>query len=219
MSSPPPVAAALAGVPVGLQQHGIWSGRRQLFIKFAGPAETAMMYTADALAREVQRTLERSRVHSVCIAGRDALANDSFLVACLKQLTVTVPVMLETDGQRPSVLEQLQPYLQLVQVTVDTSIEEPALERVAESLKKCHGLGLAAGVAILGRDNASDSDYLRIVESVAGGNSKAMVVMHPSPAEERKPLDRRWSMLVEQATLRHADVRVALRLNGPVTPR
>jgi ABC-type thiamine transport system ATPase subunit len=127
--------------------------------------------------------------------------------------------MLETDGQRPSVLEQLQPYLQLVQVTVDTSIEDPALERAAESMKQCLGLGLAAGVAILGRDGASDSDYLRIVESVAGGNSKAMVVMHPSPAEERKPLDRRWSMLVEQATLRHADVRVALRLNGPVTPR
>ena len=60
MSSPPPVAAALAGVPVALQQQGIWSGRRQLFIKFAGPAETAMMYTADALAREVQRTLERA---------------------------------------------------------------------------------------------------------------------------------------------------------------
>ena len=219
MSSPAPVAAALAGVPVALQQHGVWSGRRQLFIKFAGPAETAMMYTADALTREVQRALERSRVHSICIAGRDALANDAFLVACLKQLTVTIPVMLDTDGQRPSALEQLRPYLQLVQVTVDTTIEEPALERVAESMKQCDGLGLAVGVAILGRDNASDSDYLRIVESVVGGNKKAMIVIHPSPAEERKPLDRRWSMLVEQATLRHSDVRVALRLNGPVTPR
>jgi hypothetical protein len=158
MSSTPPVAAALAGVPVALQQHGVWSGRRQLFIKFAGPAETAMMYTADALTRELQRALDRSRVHSICISGRDALANDAFLVGCLKQLNATVPVMLDTDGQRPGAIEKLQPYVQMVQVTVETSVEEPALERVAESVKQCDRLGMAAAVAISGRDNASDSD-------------------------------------------------------------
>ncbi|MGH7713882.1 MAG: hypothetical protein ACREOG_21565 [Gemmatimonadaceae bacterium] len=219
MSPTPPVAAALAGVPVALQQHGAWSGRRQLFIKFAGPAETAMMYTAEALTRELQRALERSRVHSICIAGRDALANDAFLVACLQQLNASVPVMLETDGQRPNVLERLQPYVQMVQVTVDTSVEEPALERIAESIKQCDRLGVAATVAISGRDNASDSDYLRIVESIAAASAKAVIVMHPSPAEERKPLDRRWSLIVEQASTRLRDVRVSLRLNGPVTPR
>lgn len=219
MSTTPPVAAALAGVPIALQQHGAWSGRRQLFIKFAGPAETAMMYTADALTREVQRALERSHVHSICIAGRDALANDVFLVASLKQLNAKVPVMLDTDGQRPGVIEKLQPFVQLIQITVDTSVEEPALERIADSLRVCEKLGLAAAVAIAGRDNASDSDYLRIVESIAAASKRAAIVMHPSPAEERKPLDRRWSMLVEQATMRQPDVRVVLRLNGPVTPR
>ena len=219
MSSTPPVAAALAGVPVALQQHGVWIGRRQLFIKFAGPAETAMKYTADALSRELQRALDRSRVHSICIAGRDALANDAFLVGCLKQLNASVPVMLDTDGQRPGVIEKLQPYVQMVQITVDTSVEEPALERVAESVKQCDLLGMAAAVAISGRDNASDSDYLRIVDSIAGANAKAMIVIHPSPTEERKPLDRRWSMLVEQASTRLSDVRVVLRLNGPVMPR
>jgi len=219
MSTTPPVAAALAGVPIGLQQHGAWSGRRQLFIKFAGPAETAMMYTADALTREVQRALERSHVHSICIAGRDALANDAFLVASLKLLNAKVPVMLDTDGQRPGVIERLQPFVQLIQITVDTTIEEPALERIAESVRVCDKLGLPVAVAIAGRDNASDSDYLRIVESVVAASTRTAIVMHPSPAEERKPLDRRWSMLVEQATSRQADVRVALRLNGPVTPR
>ncbi|HJU74378.1 MAG TPA: hypothetical protein VJ717_11580 [Gemmatimonadaceae bacterium] len=219
MSSTPPVAAALAGVPVALQQHGVWSGRRQLFIKFAGPAETAMMYTADALTREVQRGLERSRVHSICITGRDALANDSFLVACLGQLNSKIPVMLDTDGQRPAALEKLKPFVQLVQITVDTGVEKPALERIAESVKQCALLGLASALTINGRDNASDSDYLRIVESTAAANSQVMIVMHPSPAEERKPLDRRWAMLVEQATMHQPDVRVAFRLNGPVTPR
>jgi hypothetical protein len=198
---------------------GVWSGRRQLFIKFAGPAETAMMYTAEALTRELQRALEKSRVHSICITGRDALANDAFLVASLKQLNSAVPVMLDTDGQRPALIEKLQPYVQMVQMTVETSIEGPALERVAESVKQCDRLGLLSAVAISGRDNASDSDYLRIVESIAAANAKASIVMHPSPTEERKPLDRRWSMLVEQASMRLRDVRVVLRLNGPVTPR
>jgi hypothetical protein len=219
MSSIPPVAAALAGVPVALQQQGVWSGRRQLFIRFAGAAETAMMYTADALTRELQRALERSQVHSICIAGRDALANDTFLVASLRQLTTSVPIMLDTDGQRPTAIEKLQPYLRLVQITVETSIEAPALERVAESVKQCDRLGLDVALAISGRDNASDSDYLRIVESIAKASPRVMVVMHPSPAEERKPLDRRWSMLVEQASMRLPDVRVVLRLTGPVTPR
>ena len=42
--------AALAGVPAGLQAQGVWIGRRQLFVRFAAEAETATMYTADALA-------------------------------------------------------------------------------------------------------------------------------------------------------------------------
>ncbi|MGH8528214.1 MAG: hypothetical protein ACREXY_29530, partial [Gammaproteobacteria bacterium] len=137
----------------------------------------------------------------------------------LKLLNAKVPVMLDTDGQRPGVIERLQPFVQLIQITVDTTVEEPALERIAESVRVCDKLGLAAAVAIAGRDNASDSDYLRIVESVAAASTRTAIVMHPSPAEERKPLDRRWSMLVEQATIRQPDVRVVLRLNGPVTPR
>lgn len=41
--------AALAGVPSGIQSSGVWAGRRQLFIRFAGEAETATMYTSGAL--------------------------------------------------------------------------------------------------------------------------------------------------------------------------
>lgn len=219
MSPTPPIAAALAGVPVALQQQGVWSGRRQLFIKFAAAAETAMMYTSDALAREIQRALERSKVHSICITGRDALANEAFLVGCLTQLKVSVPVMLDTDGQRPAALEALQPYLALVQVSIATSLDGAAMERVVESLKQCARLGVPAAVAITGHETASDSDYLRVVESVAGANGKTMIVLHPSPAEEHKPLERRWSMLMEQATAVQQDVRLALKLNGPVTPR
>ena len=47
--------AALAGIPAGLQAQGVWAGRRQLFVRFAAEAETATMYTADALANELRR--------------------------------------------------------------------------------------------------------------------------------------------------------------------
>ena len=45
MTGTPMAAAALAGVPAGVQAQGVWAGRRQLFVRFAGEAETATMYT------------------------------------------------------------------------------------------------------------------------------------------------------------------------------
>jgi hypothetical protein len=47
-------AAALAGVPSGVQTQGPWAGRRQLFVRFANEAETATMYTATALANALK---------------------------------------------------------------------------------------------------------------------------------------------------------------------
>ena len=65
----PVLTAALAGVPSGIQSQGVWQGRRQLFVRFAGEAETATMYRADALAREIDRILTRSTYHSIAISG------------------------------------------------------------------------------------------------------------------------------------------------------
>src|SRR5215203_4310618 len=92
MGTTPVLTAALAGVPLGIQRQGLWSGRRQLFVRFAGPAETATMYSADALARELTRGLERSVLHSICVGGRDALGNGEYLLAALKQVAGKVPI-------------------------------------------------------------------------------------------------------------------------------
>ena len=70
----PSQTAALAGIPAGIQATGPWIGRRQLFVKFAEEAETATMYTADALRGELTRLAGRSRYHSIAVAGRDPLA-------------------------------------------------------------------------------------------------------------------------------------------------
>src|SRR5215469_14127907 len=98
MTATPMAAAALAGVPAGVQAQGVWAGRRQLFVRFAGEAETATMYTSAALVRELERQLSRSKFHSIAIGGRDPLANENFLIAALEAARHSIPVMLDTDG-------------------------------------------------------------------------------------------------------------------------
>src|SRR5438270_7022445 len=100
--------AALAGIPAGLQSQGVWAGRRQLFVRFAIEAETATMYTADALANEVRRSTARSAFHSISISGRDPLANVEYLKAAFAKAATSLPVMLDCDGQRPAEIAELR---------------------------------------------------------------------------------------------------------------
>jgi hypothetical protein len=219
MSATPVLAAALAGVPVSIQRMGMWAGRRQLFIRFAGPAETATMYTADALAREVTRGLSRSTVHSVCVSGRDALGNSEFLEAALRPLSAGVPVMVDTDGQRPEAIAVLHPYVQLVQVVLEPPVSEPMLERAIETLRAAAHVGTPHAMVIAGGDDTSDADYLQIVEQTHAASAATSVVLHAGPATERGVLDRRWSVLMEHAMARHGDIRLSTRLTGPATTR
>src|SRR5688572_8473495 len=114
MGSTPVLTAALAGVPIGIQRQGVWAGRRQIFVRFAGPAETATMYTADALARELKRGLERTPLHSVSISGRDPFANTDFLLAALRQVVSNAKVMADVDGERPESVAMLHPFIQMI---------------------------------------------------------------------------------------------------------
>lgn len=219
MSINPVLAAALAGIPIGIQRQGICAGRRQLLIRFAEPAETATMYTSDSLAREVARGLSRSPIHSVCISGRDALGNAEFLEAALKKLATNTPVMADTDGQRPEAIATLHPYLWLVQVTVEAPASDATVDRAMETVRATAHVGVPHAVVVSGSDEASDADYLRIVEQAHAASPTVQIVVHPGPATERGVIDRRWSVLVEHAMGHHADVRMALRLSGPATVR
>jgi hypothetical protein len=219
MGSRPVLAAALAGVPMGIQAQGLWIGRRQLFVRFAGPAETATMYTADALARELKRALSRAPFHSICVSGRDALGNADFLAGALEQLDQSHPVMVDTDGQRPEGIAVVHQYIRLVQITLTPPCEAPLLERAMVSLAASGRAGLIHSVVIAGLDETSDADYLQIVEQAHAASPKAAVVIHPGPNAERRALDRRWAVLLEHAVGRHADVRVTPRLVGPAALR
>lgn len=205
----PSFSAALAGIPAGLQTSGPWSGRRQLFVKFASEAETATIYTSQALRGELTRLAQRSRYHSVAIVGGDALAESEFLAAAFAEAG-PLPVMIDHDGQRPEVLETLLRTFALVQVTMDGSERTTVVEQI------CRTIGIAAAgqvehaVAIHPGEALSDGPLLRIVEQIHEASETAQVVIHP--VVDRPPeRDRRWVLWLEQAMKVHSDVRILPR--------
>lgn len=215
-SGVPMTAAALAGVPAGVQAQGVWAGRRQLFVRFAGEAETATMYSSAALVREIERQLGRSKFHSIAIGGRDPLANLHFLLTAFESSTPSLPVMLDTDGQRPEALALLAPHLALTQVTVEFIGPDSSLTHAIETIAVAEGAGCANALVLCPREDTSDGQLLRLVEQAHGASAAVQVVIHPTVVTGESPqLDRRWATVLEQAMSTHADTKLALRLPPP----
>ena len=210
--------AALAGVPAGLQAQGVWAGRRQLFIRFAAEAETATMYTADALANELRRSVARSAYHSISIAGRDPLSNVDYLRDAFLKAATALPVMLDTDGQRPEIIAELEGFVTLVQVTLDGPSVEAQHERAFASIKLAASSGFQHALTVAVDERTTDAQILRIVERAHQASETTSVVVHPS-AGTAVDRDRRWITLFERAAALHGDVRLALRLPPPTGMR
>lgn len=210
--------AALAGVPTGLQSQGVWVGRRQLFVRFAAEAETATMYTAQAIAQELKRAASRSAFHSISVGGRDPLANVEFLEAAFAASKPPLPVLLDIDGQRPDAIEPLAKHVALVQVTLEGTTLEPPAERAMLSLKASVEAGLEHALVLAPGEQTSDGQLLRIVEQAHAASAKTVVVIHP-PYNTPIDRDRRWVTLVERVASLHPDVRFLLRLPPPTGTR
>lgn len=210
--------AALAGIPAGLQAQGVWAGRRQLFVRFAAEAETATMYTADALASEIRRGTSRSKFHSLSISGRDPLSNVEYICAAFDKAATDLPVMLDTDGQRPAEIAALKKFLKLAQVTLEGSTLEMQSERGMESLKVAAGAGIAHALVVSVDGSTTDAHVLRAVERAHEASAATVIVVHPS-AGTPVDRDRRWTTLFERLSALHGDVRLGLRLPPPTGMR
>lgn len=210
--------AALAGIPAGLQAQGVWAGRRQLFVRFAAEAETATMYTADALASEIRRGTSRSSFHSISISGRDPLSNVEYICAAFDKVSTELPVMLDTDGQRPAEIAELKKFVKLAQVTLEGPTLEMQSERALESLRVAAGAGMSHALVVSVDGGTTDAHVLRVVERAHEVSGATVVVVHPStgaPVDR----DRRWTTLFERIAALHGDVRLALRLPPPTGMR
>lgn len=210
--------AALAGIPGGLQAQGVWAGRRQLFVRFAAEAETATMYTAEALAHEIQRATTRSRFHSISISGRDPLANVEYLCAAFASQPTTLPLMLDCDGQRPDEIGRVGRLLNLVQVTLEGAGLESMTERGIRSLSVAAQCGLEHALVLAPNDHTSDSQLLRIVEQANGASESTAIIVHP-PAGAPIDRDRRWISLMERGAALHPEIRLVVRLPAPTGTR
>jgi len=210
--------AALAGVPTGLQAQGVWVGRRQLFVRFAAEAETATMYTAQAIAQELQRGAKRSTFHSISVGGRDPLSNVDFLLASFEAGPLPLPVLLDVDGQRPEEIAQIAKHLSVVQVTLEGTAIDALAERALDSLRVAKDKGIEHAIVLAPGDQSSDGQLLRVVEQTHAASEKPVVVI-PPPYNTPIDRDRRWVTLMERSAALHADVRLALRLPPPTGTR
>jgi len=211
--------AAIAGITPGVQAQGIWAGRRQLFVRFAGEAETAVLYTPEMLAKQVDRAASNTALHSIALSGRDPLSSTDLITAAFSVSKPSLPVMLDCDGQRPDAVAAILGVLSLLQVTFEfgdaPALAERALGSIAHAVaaKKEHALVLAP------RDATSDGQLLRIVETAHAISPGVTIVVHPAPAAEKTSLDRRYSTLIDQAMAIHRNVVLTMRIPSPVGVR
>jgi organic radical activating enzyme len=196
----------------------VWAGRRQLFVRFAAEAETATMYTADALANELRRSTGRSTFHSISIGGRDPLANVEYLQAAFGKVSTSLPVMLDTDGQRPPEIAELKSFVTLTQVTLDGSLLDAQGERAFESLEVAARAGMQHALVVVADERTTDAHMLRVVERAHAASEQTAVIVHPS-AGTPIDRDRRWTTLFERAAALHGDVRLAIKLPPPTGMR
>jgi len=215
-TTPLPLGAALAGIPSGVRGTGPWAGRRQLFVKFAGIAETATMFTAEALRGELARLTQRSVYHSIAICGGDPLGEVEFLTTALEG-GAPLGVMLDHDGQRPEALDRLLGLLALVQVTLTGTEDDATVARAMATIRHSAEKHVAHALALIPEASPSDGRLLRIVEQARAASADTSVVVHPTT--ESMSSDRSWLAWLERATAVHGDVRLLARLPEPTGMR
>lgn len=211
--------AAISGIAPGVQSQGIWTGRRQLFVRFAGEAETAVLYTPEMLARQVGRAVGQSPVHSISVAGSDPLGSAELIAQTFAIWPAPLPVMLDCDGQRPAAVARVAPAITMVQVTYEFGDAPASGERATESLATAATAQREHALVLIPRDGTSDGQFLRFVEQAHVAAPGTKIVVHPTPGRDRTSVDRRYATLLEQAMEIHRDTVLLLRIPAPAAAR
>lgn len=204
--------AALVGVLPGVQGMGVWMGRRQLFVRFAGEAETAVMYSSAALAEELRRLAARARFHSIALSGRDPLGNIDCLQSALADANLPLPVLAESDGQRPEAVRTMAPQLRMLQLCDDGTAGATTLGRLYASIGVAVEYGLDHSLVLEPGEQTTDAQLLRLIEQSHAVSEKVVIIIHPEEPPGGGPLDPRWGQLLAQAAELHDDVRLLRRL-------
>jgi hypothetical protein len=207
-------AAAIAGISPGIQSQGIWMGRRQLFVRFAAEAETAVLYTPEMLARHVQRVVGQSPLHSISLSGRDPLASEELIVDAMQRWQSPIPVMVDCDGERPEA-----PYVAMVQVTVEFVNTSSSLDRALASLTAASAAGRDHAAVLTPHEGTTDGQMLWFIEQAHRVAPGTKIVVHPVVGAERTGVDRRYASLLERGMAIHNDLAFWLRIPGPVGGR
>ncbi len=142
----PARTATLSELFVSFQGEGVYAGRRQLFVRFAGcplrcrwcdtpeslvPVRTCRVLgpdgthvrqnplTLEALEAEVAALAAASPpLHALAVTGGEPLAQVEFLHTWLAARPAGLPVLLETAGIMPARLERLLPHVAIVSLDV-----------------------------------------------------------------------------------------------------
>ena len=211
--------AAIAGISPGVQSHGIWAGRRQLFVRFAAEAETAVLYSGEMLAKQIDRAAGQTPLHSICFGGRDPLASAAMISAAFQQWKPPIPVMLDCDGQRPESLAEVFSGITLLQVTFEFADAPAVADRALASLGSAAHAGKEHAAVLAPREGTSDGQIMRFVEQAHAAAPGTSIIIHPWLSGERGTVDRRYASLLERAMAIHRDTRLAMRIPGPVGVR
>lgn len=219
-------AAAIAGIAPGIQSQGVWMGRRQLFVRFAAEAETAVLYTPEMLARQLSRVVDQAPLHSISLSGRDPLASEALICEVLAAWQSPVPVMVDCDGERPDAVTRVAPRVSMVQIVVEFTGGAASLDRAVASLAAAAAAGREHAAVLAPHETTTDGQMLWFIEQAHAAAPGTKIVVHPVSGGERGSvgggggsLDRRYASLMERALAIHRDVVLWMRVPGPVGGR
>jgi hypothetical protein len=210
-------AAAIAGISPGIQSQGAYMGRRQLFVRFAAEAETAVLYTPEMLARHVQRVVGQSPLHSISLSGRDPLASEELIVDALTRWQSPIPIMIDCDGERPEAVTKVAPHVAMVQVTVEFVNTTSSLDRALASLAAASAAGREHAAVLAPHEGTTDGQMLWFIEQTHKVAPGTKIVVHPVIGATG--VDRRYASLVERGMAIHNDLTFWLRIPSPVGGR